>query len=429
MKSKLVGELPELVRNQVISEEVALKIRDYYQTHESETPNKLFTVFGVLGSLLVGLGIILIWAHNWDDFSRPLKTGLAFFPLILGQVLVGYTILKKKSGTWKEASGTFLFFAVGSSIALVSQIYNIPGDLSTYVLIWILLCLPLIYLLKSNAVAMLHIVFSTFYAVSVGYGFNGLSEAPWLYLVLLALVMPHYLQLLKQHPEANVTSIFNWLLPLSIIIALGTFLERYGDLGYLTYVILFGLFYNIGKLPIFEDRKLRRNAYLLFGSVGTVVMLLISSFNWMWDFNMGIDLFGSREFFITLFLFGVTFALLVYLYSKQWLKGFNLFHFVFIIFTVLFFSGLADGLVATILVNILVLILGLVTIKIGADQYHFGILNYGLLIITALIVCRFFDTDMSYVIRGLLFVSVGIGFFFTNYIMLKRKKLILKAKS
>ncbi|MEO5789939.1 DUF2157 domain-containing protein [Gelidibacter sp.] len=426
MKSRLVDELPELVRNKVISEEVAIKILGYYQSQESETPNKLFAIFGVLGSLLVGLGIILILAHNWDYFSRALKTGLALFPLILGQVLAGYAILKKKSGTWKEASGTFLFFTVGSSIGLVSQIYNIPGDLSTYVLIWILLCLPLIYLLKSNAVAMLHIAFSTFYAVSIGYGFNGLSEAPWIYVLLLALLMPHYLQLLKHQSEANVTSIFNWLLPLSVIITLGTFLERYGDLGYLTYIILFGLFYNIGKLPIFDDRKLRRNGYLIFGSVGTVVMLLICSFIGIWNFDSGSDLFVSKEFLMTLLLFGVTLALLIYLYSKQWMKQFNLFHFVFIIFTAFFFSGLLDGLIAAIFVNILVLVLGLVTIKLGADRYHFGILNYGLLIITALIVCRFFDTDMSYVIRGLLFVIVGVGFFLANYIMLKRKKSIVK---
>ena len=422
MKSKFISELPELVKNNVISKDVALSIHNYYQSQQSESPNKLFTVFGVLGSLLVGLGIILILAHNWDDFSRALKTVFAFLPLVLGQIIAGYSIFKKKSATWKEASGTFLFFAVGSSMALVSQIYNIPGDLGTYVLTWILLCLPLIYLLKSNAVAMLHIVFSTFYACNLGYGFKTASEAPWLYLLLMAFVLPHYLNLLKHRRGANTTSIFNWLIPLSLIITLGAFLERNGDLGYLMYVILFGLFYNIGKFPVFDDQKLRQNAYLIFGSLGTVIMLLITSFNWIWEFDIDSSLFLAREFYITAILFGVTLGLLIYLYSKRWLKHFNLFHFVFIIFTALFFSGMTDGLYATILVNFLVLLLGIITIKIGADKFHFGILNYGLLIITALVVCRFFDTDMSYVIRGLLFVSVGIGFFFTNYVMLKRKK-------
>ena len=36
--------------------------------------------------------------------------------------------------------------------------------------------------------------------------------------------------------------------------------------------------------------------------------------------------------------------------------------------------------------------------------------------------CRFFDTNMSFVIRGLLFVAVGVGFFITNYVMLKKQK-------
>lgn len=429
MNSKLINDLPELVKNQVISEDVAIRISDYYKSQETEAPNKLFTVFGVLGSLLVGLGIILILAHNWDDFSPTLKTVFAFFPLVVGQLAVGCSLIKKKSSTWKEASGTFLFFAVGSSIGLVSQIYNIPGNLSTYVLTWILLCLPLIYLLKSNAVAMLHIIFSTFYACSLGYGFNSDSKTPWLYLLLLLAFMPHYLLLLKKRPTANSTSIFNWLVPLSIIFVLGTFLEYHRDLGYLMYITLFGLFYNIGKFPIFDGGKLRRNAYLIFGSVGTVSMLLLTSFNWVWELHLDASLFLSKEFYITLLLFGLTLGLLLYLYSKKWVKHFNLFHFVFLIFTVLFLIGMQGSVIPAILVNLLVLALGLITIKIGTDKFHFGILNYGLLIITALVVCRFFDTDMSYVIRGFLFVGVGVGFFVTNYIMLKRKKSIIITKN
>jgi hypothetical protein len=45
-----------------------------------------------------------------------------------------------------------------------------------------------------------------------------------------------------------------------------------------------------------------------------------------------------------------------------------------------------------------------------------------LLIITALIACRFFDTDFSFVVRGLVFIGVGVGFFATNYYMIKKRK-------
>lgn len=429
MNSKLINELPDLVKNKVISDDVASDIRHYYQSKQTDSPNKLFTVFGVLGSLLVGLGIVLILAHNWDDLTRPIKTIFAFLPLVIGQLFAGYSILKKKSATWKEASGTFLFFAVGSSIALVSQIYNIPGDLSSYILTWIVLCLPMVYLLKSNTVAILHIAFSTFYACHLGYGYISMGESPWVYVTLIVVVLPHYVQLLKDKPEANITSIFNWLLPLSLVITLGAFVEKNDDFGYLMYVILFGLFYNIGKLPFFDEQKLRRNGYIIFGSVGTVIMLLLTSFNWIWEFGIDSEFMLSQEFFIALVLFVVSITILIYSYSKKLVRGFNLFQFVFVFFTILFFIGMTHHLIPTILVNIIVLALGLVTIKIGTDKFHFGILNYGLLIITALVVCRFFDTDMSYVIRGLLFVGVGIGFFVTNYVMLKRKKTLINYKN
>lgn len=429
MNLKLIKDLPQLVKDDVISEEVALKIEAYYQSKQEDRPNKLFTVFGVLGSILVGLGIILILAHNWDNFAKVTKTVFAFLPLVIGQLFVGYSILKNRNTTWKEASGTFLFFAIGSSIALVSQIYNIPGDLSAFLLTWIVLSLPLIYLLKSHTLAILHVVFATYYACVYGYGYMTMEKSPWLYLLLLALLMPYYYQLLKQQSNANITSIFNWILPLSLIITLGAFVENNGDYGFLIYVILFGLFYNIGKIPFFDNQKLRRNGYLIFGSIGTIALLLWTSFNWLWEFEIKSDSFLSQEFFIASVLFVITTAVLAYSYSKQWIKGFNLFHVVFMIFTALFFIGIQNPIISIVAINLIVLALGLVTVKIGTDKFHFGILNYGLLIITALIVCRFFDTDMSYVIRGILFVSVGLGFFLTNYIMLKKQRIKINSKN
>jgi len=421
MNSKIQNDITELVEKQVISNEVATNIENYYNSKKVDTPNRLFTVFAVLGSTLVGLGIILILAHNWDNFSRPIKTIFAFTPLIIGQFFVGYSILKKKNTTWKEASGVFLFFAVGASISLVSQIYNIPGNFSSYMLTWILLCAPLIYLLKSNALAILHIVFATNYACFFGY-FDG-NDTPWLYLLLLAILIPHYYQLLKEKKTHNITSIFNWLLPLSIIIVLGAFANNGGEFGFLMYVILFGLLYNIGKLPFFDNQKLRRNGYLVLGSLGTIYMLMLTSFEWLWKDILRHNIeFNSQEFYVSLVLFLVTLGVLIYSYSKKWAQSFNLFQYVFILFTAIFFIGISGSIFPMVLINLIILILGIIAIKIGADKFHFGILNYGLLIITTLIVCRFFDTNMSFVIRGLLFVSVGVGFFLTNYMMLKKQK-------
>ena len=420
MNSKLIKELPELVENEVISQDVATKIERYYLSKINDNPNRLFTVFGVLGSILVGLGIILILAHNWDNFSKTIKTGFAFAPLIIGQILVGFSILKKKSQTWKEASGVFLFFAVGSSIAMVSQIYNIPGNFANYMLLWILLCAPLVYLLKSHALALLHLIYATIYACNYGYAYGG--KAPWLFLVLILLLLPYYIKLIQSRSKANITSIFNWLLPLSFVITLGAFITNFDELIFLSYIILFGLFYNLGKLPVFNNLKLRQNGYLVLGSLGTVVLLLIASFRWVWDDVLRIVSFSGKETSLVTVLFVTSLCVLIYLFLKKQVDKFNLFHFIFIIMTILFFVGLTNDITPTIISNILILILGINAIKIGIDKMHFGVLNYGLVIIAALIFCRFFDTNMSFVIRGLLFVIVGIGFFATNYVILKKQK-------
>ena len=132
MKEK---QLTELQKAEIIDAATADRIRAYYRTREEESTPKIFVIFGVLGAVLVGLGIILIFAHNWDELPRFAKTILAFIPLIAGQIACGYTLFKKRdSVAWRESSATFLFFAIGASISLISQIYNISGNFSSFLL-------------------------------------------------------------------------------------------------------------------------------------------------------------------------------------------------------------------------------------------------------------------------------------------------------
>ena len=158
MSSKIKNALPELVENGIITEETAQNIQMYYEKNEESSESRLFTVFGILGATLVGLGIILIMAHNWDDFSRGIKLVLAFLPMLIGQGVLGYSIFKNKGVAWKEAATVFLFFSVGACIALVSQIYHVSGDLESFLLAWIVLCVPLLYVTKSTSAIILHLI-------------------------------------------------------------------------------------------------------------------------------------------------------------------------------------------------------------------------------------------------------------------------------
>ncbi|MFS4492963.1 DUF2157 domain-containing protein [Maribacter sp. 2308TA10-17] len=419
MNSKLERQLAELLEADIINSETAQKITAFYHTKDESKPNRLFTIFGVLGALLSGLGIILIIAHNWDDMPRNIKTIFAFIPLLIGQIACGYSLIKKKSATWIESSATFLILAVGATISLVSQIYNIPGDLSNFLLVWTIITAPLIYLLRSNLAVIIHLVLATWYACYSGYSFSGNHE-PWLYLVLFAWVIPYYILLQKQKPETNITGVLNWLLPLSLVIVLGTFTN--GDtLLFLMYIGLFGLFYNLGQLSIFKNQKLRRNGFTIIGSLGTIFLLMTLTFEWFWKDALK-ETYDEIDVLITIVLFIAGIATLAYLHLKKQVQGFNLFQYAFLIIGLLYLTrgiGPVYGIVAT---NLLVAALGLFAVGIGIQKNSYGILNYGLLIITALIICRFFDTNLDFIFRGILFIGVGAGFFFANYLLIKKQR-------
>lgn len=422
----MLKDLQELVKADVISQNTADKISDFYRKKGEDSTNRLFVVFGILGAILVGLGIVMIIAHNWDELNRITKTFFAFLPLLVGQLLCGFTLIKKQeSVAWRESSAAFLFFSVGASISLVSQIYNIPGNLSAFLLTWMLLCLPLIYVMNSSVVSLLYIVGITFYAGETSYWSQPQSVAYFYWLLLLA-ALPHYGLLFKKNPESNFVIFHHWLVPLSVVISLGTVADKTGSLMYIAYFSLFGLLYLIGNSAIFSHQKSRNNGYKILGTLGTITLLLTLSFDWFWeelrkqDFYFN-EIIATPEFFAAVILSLLAGILLIFQLKNKSIRDIKPITPIFILFILTFILGLSSS-IAVVLINFFVLALGILTIKDGAKQDHLGILNFGLLIITALVSCRFFDTDLSFVFKGILFVSVGVGFFAANSWMLKKRK-------
>jgi len=424
----ILKDIPELIKAGIITQETADKINDFYTTKNRNSPNRLFIVFGLFGAILVGLGIILLVAHNWDELSRTTKSFFAFLPLVAGQILCGFVLIKKTGSVgWRESVTVFLFFSIGACISLITQIYNIPGDLTSFLLTWMLLCLPLVYLMRSSITSLLYLTGITYYSVETSYWYwsHPFSES-YLYWFLLLAVLPHYYFLYKKRPESNFIIFHNWVVPLSVIICLGTVARNEGDLMYIAYFSLFGLFYLIGNSKFFQQQKLRNNGYKILGSLGTIVLLLVLSFDGFWqdlrnrDFNSG-ELITSPEFFASAVISLLGFGILYFQQKNKPSKEIEPIALVSILFIITFIIGLASP-VSVVLINLFVFAIGLLTIFDGAKKDHLGILNYGLLIIMVLAICRFFDTDLSFIIRGFLFVSVGIGFFATNYWMLKKRK-------
>lgn len=422
MSDKIINELQELITAKVVTTETAEKIREYFHQKKEENHNRLSSAFGILGAILVGLGIILLFAHNWDNLSRLTKIILSFLPLLIGQLLCGYSLLKKSESTvWRETSSVFLFFAIGASISLVAQVYNIPGDINSFVIAWMLLSLPLVYLLQSSIVSLLYVVGITFYACNANY-ITYPSTHSYLYWLLLLGIAPHYYVLLKNKAQSNFTLFHNWFISLSIVICFGTIAQKNGHLLYLSYMSLFTIFYFIGKTTFFNQQKLKNNSFLIIGKLGILYLLLLYSFKWFWNKSFYktdsiSETLLSIEF-ITAFVLTLIAALFFYnKNNKSNFKEVSVLELAFLMNILPLITGYEFSIVA----NFIVLFIGIFEVKRGIKLNHLGLLNFGLLLITVLITCRFFDTDLSFIIRGILFIMIGLGFFLANYFILKKR--------
>ena len=421
---KLQKQIFDLVDAGVITPETAKAIEGYYRAKEGSS-NRLLIIFGILGAILVGLGIILIIAHNWDEFSIGLKTGIGLLPLLIGQAVCGYALFFRSDQTaLRESSATFTFFAIGATLSIMSQVYNIQGELSSYLFTWMLLALPLIYVMRSSMTSLLYLAGITYYAVEKGYWTYD-SSAPYYWLFILG-VLPHYFMQIKKCPGSNFTVYHHWLLPISLIISLGTFADKDPNWLFVAYVSLFGIFCGLGHSGMIAGDSLRQNSYKILGALGTVVVLLVLSFDWFWQELRTHSTYARQdgyglEFYAAWLLTLIALALFVRNLRKN---GFSVIHPVepvFFVFAITFLLGYVSP-VSVVLVNLYIFIIGLMTTRLGARLENLGILNYGLLVITALVLCRFFDSDLNFVVKGFLFLLVGFGFFGANYYLIKKRK-------
>lgn len=414
-------DIDELLEAKVISKDAAESIELYYQSNSNNSQNRLITIFAVLGALLVGTGIILIIAHNWDDLSKFTKSVLAFIPIIIGQLLVLYSILKKSDSiVWRESSSVFLVLSIGTCIGLISQIYHIQGNFGEFMMTWCILSLPIVYISRSSVSSLLYLTGATIYAFSNLTFINGETEIAYPYFLLILGMLLHYWSILKDD-SAAMTQYHHWFIVLSLSMAIGPVVAFKSSLS-LVYVALFGLLYHIGSNSYFQELRPWANAYRIVGSLGSLIVLFVMSSRFTWNDFISREEVTLEEYWVPAILTLMT--LVVFL--RNGVNRLSLINkpvsLVFLIYPILFFGLKNFPEAATLIVNIIILAIGVRTIVLGSQLVRLRLLNWGLLIVAFQILIRFLDTDLSFVLRGLIFVLVGIGFFMSNYLLIQKKK-------
>lgn len=122
-------------------------------------------VFSGIGAVLVGLGVILFFAYNWQALPKAAKLALAIGALVVahGGALAAARRADAGHGLIEglHVLGTMLF---GAGIWLVAQIYHIDEHYPNAFLVWSLGALALAWAMPSVVQALLALFLVTFWA-------------------------------------------------------------------------------------------------------------------------------------------------------------------------------------------------------------------------------------------------------------------------
>ncbi len=429
----LYQELPGLIARGVLTQDAAERLRQHYGEVKSITKTSaLLIVLGTLGALLIGLGIILLLAHNWEQFSRLTRGVLSFLPLVLGQCLALWILSRRPySGAFKEAGATFLSLMVVASISLISQTYNISADPDTFILTWMFLIIPLVYLMQASLPAAIYLVGITVWS---GMQFNNPVKA-MIFWPLAALALPHFIWTIRRQVYALRSALLSLVMAICVSFGVSfTLGKTWSGFWVVIFPSLYATLYFLGYLKVPSATVLWQKPLRLVGSLALFILAFIFTFRALWQY-LGIDAYlinrsvydisALPDHILTMALV-IIMMLLFYDNLKRKNVNVTLTGALPLLAILAYLSGDRTGLLPMLIFNLYLLVLGIYRISSGFRSANLGLINTGMLMLAVLIMARFFDSGISFVVKGLAFIIIGIGFLAVNLRLARRLKEVQK---
>jgi hypothetical protein len=411
----LLKQIDEWQGLDIIDEQTADVLKARYEIKKNI--NFMIVLFSIIGALLIGTGVILIGARNWEYFPLSVRVVIAFLPLVVSQGLAVYTVrVKHGSLAWREAVAVLVTASVFTAVALVGQAFHLPGDFAVYVLTCGLLSLPMIYIL--NAASPLLVYYWTIL------NWAALEGSPLNSLILFALfaVGSAFVYLKRNELPARVMYM-TWITVIAgfvLVLIMGVLLETGLLLVLLCYFVLLISAVFGGKLPEELIAPFR-----VVGGIGVFVIMTILTYNGMWQ-GSGFGLSGGGAVLVVGMLAGTMYF--AYTLFKQNMLKFSFVASLFALCLLRFIwaafdmtSG-SDPYILMFLTNVLMFGLGVGFIYYGAKSSELARTNVGMAAVCIIILLRFFDSGLDILLQGIVFILLGSAFLTVNVLILRAKK-------
>ncbi|HEX2254619.1 MAG TPA: DUF2157 domain-containing protein [Thermoanaerobaculia bacterium] len=445
----LLDQLPVLVERGVLPSEAARAVADHYAVPEGREASRAVLLFGVLGAVLMGSGVILVLAHNWAELSRGTRAVLSLAPTLLAAGFAAWVAVRRPSAGWREPAAVLWSLAVLSGLSLVAQTYHVGTPWTDLMLLWLVLTLPVVYLLESAAGAALYLLGTVPWAW--GRGFEQHDGAGfWL---LLAAVMPFVVHRLRRDPRGGVAGLLGFALAATLAAGFppGLFhlVERLPGSVVATGFLALALAGEAVAAPALAA-SLRA-----VGRLGALVTLLVLSYSVTWQAELRSlrddaewSWLGGVELVIAAVL--LLAALLAGLRRRGaageavgeagrgprpgggrrseegwlgggWVAGWWIAG-IATVWLALDLAHLAGEGAAMLLVNLYLLVLALGLAVAGFRDGDLRRVNVALVLLALVVALRFFDSEVGFLIRGVAFILLGLACFLLNAVLLHRRK-------
>jgi len=387
-------------------------------------------VFSALGAVLVGLGVILFFAYNWQDIPKAVKLTLVFGALAAAHGSA--MLLSRRADARIEARpalveglhalGTMLF---GAGIWLVAQIYHIDEHYPNAFLVWSLGALALAWALPSPVQALLALFLVAFWAGVEVFQFHTPIHAAPLLVVLGVLPLAWW--------RRSAALLFCTLAVLFTVTAFAV--------GWIQFEALIPLLFMMGAAAVISGVAAQATAFpTAEGPLRNIGLLVVLGIGYALTFPRIASSLGQLKFTrpgLVIYFGAAGVALLAALAAaavvfargglaqldvyRRWQLALLCVGLAIVLVSV-FSHSRPDGWAIALPFNAIVLGLAALLILEGGARLQPSRVGIGCLIFALVTVSRYTDLFSSLLVRAAVFVALGAGLFFVGSFYARQRR-------
>ena len=417
----LLAEIDRWKAEGLVTPEQGDRIRQRYDQPPAAAPADAvpwgLLVFSTAGAIVIGLGVILLFAYNWAEIPKSGKLALVF-GAVIGAHAGGMRLLTRagwqpKLGEALVALGTMFY---GAGIWLVAQIYNIDEHYPNGFLFWALGALAMAWAIRSTANGLLAVVLLTIWGSCEVFDFR--SPEYWSVLLVAGGLLP------LAWKQRSALLLAASIAALQFLIAVNVFHWGAGAHAFTASLALGVLLVAAARLTEADRPDFSAGAAVMriFGFGAFLFCSYLLSFHdaadGLLDWTRS---YGPRPAFASAFgwtLFGAGLAGWAWIARRsllqreleirreEWLLPIALIY----CFGVAVLDPRGYSLLVSWSFNFILLGFAIMWIWRGCRDSQLGPTVLGSLLLTAVVLARYFDLFQSLAARGLAFIVLGVFF-------------------